>query len=108
MTMPALRQEMLNPSDNLGKSQPSLQIGEEIRQVAPHPLAVPIHDREIRPDVRSQIDLIDHEQIGASNPWAAFTWNLVACRDVNHVDNLVRQFRAECRGQVVTAAFNKH
>ena len=61
MAIYTLRQELLNPGYNLIEPLPSLQIGEEKRQVAPLPFAVPIHDGEIRPDMRSQIDLVDHQ-----------------------------------------------
>ena len=85
-----------------------LEIRKEIRQVAPHALAVSIHHGQIGSDVRREIDLVDHQKIGSGNSRTAFAWDLIASRHINNIDHLVRKFRTECRSQIVAAALDKH
>ena len=48
------------------------QIAEHERTRAAHALGVALHDRERGADVRREIDLVDHEQVGARDARAAF------------------------------------
>ena len=57
--MNVLRQKLLDPSHDLVEPLTCLEIREEIGQVAPHSLAVPIHHGQIGSDMRREIDLVD-------------------------------------------------
>ena len=56
-----------------------------------------------RPDVRRQIDLIDHQKVRAGDAWPSLGWNLVAGGHVDHIDGQVRKLRREGGRQVVAA-----
>src|SRR6266850_8216405 len=75
--MHVLRQELLNPSAHLVEPLSCLEIRKEIGQVAPHSLAVPIHHGQIGSDVRREIDLVDHQEIGSGDSRTTFAWNLI-------------------------------
>ena len=68
---------------------------------------VALHDREIGADVRREIGLVDHEQIGLRDARAALARHLVAARDVDHVDREVGELAAVLRGQVVAAGLDE-
>src|SRR5947209_7217408 len=52
---------------------------------------------------RQEIELVDHEQVGARYAGAAFAWDLFACSDVDHVDSQVRELGTKgCREIVAT------
>src|SRR5205823_1771664 len=57
-------------------------------------------------DMRGQVRLVDHQQVGPGDAGAALARDLVAARDVDDVDAQVRQLGAEGRGQVVAAALD--
>jgi CubicO group peptidase (beta-lactamase class C family) len=58
-------------------------------------------------DERREVDLVDHQQVGAGDAGAALARDLVAGGDVDDVDRQVGQFRAEGGRQVVAAAFDQ-
>ena len=58
------------------------------------------------PTMRREVDLVDDEQVRARDAGAALARNLVAGRDVDHVEREVGKLRAERRGQVVAAALD--
>ena len=66
------------------------------------------HDVEARAHERRQIDLVDDEQIRSRDAGAALARDLVAARDINHINGGVHKLRAETRGEVVAAAFEKN
>src|SRR5262249_5764325 len=84
-----------------------LEIGEEKRPLAAHLPGVAVHDFEAGPHQRSQIDLVDDEQIRAGDPGAALARDLVAGGDVDDVDGDVGELGAEGRGEVVAARFDE-
>ena len=90
-----------NPRDHIHEARTALQVREEKRPVASHQLRVAGHDVEVRADVGREIDLVDHEQVGARDARSALARNLVAARDVDDVDRRIDQLRAEARRQVV-------
>src|SRR6267142_562775 len=85
----------------------ALQIREHERTLATQPQRVRFHHREIRAHQRSEIDLVDHQQIGPGDSRAAFPGDLFAFRDVDDVDRQVRQLRAERRREIVAARFDE-
>src|SRR5690348_7228308 len=103
-----LGNKLLNPRDHLIEPLARLEIGEYERQITAHTAAIPIHDTEICADMRSEIDLVDHEQIGTSNPRTTLARDLIAGRHINDIDHLIGEFRTECRSQIVATALDEH
>src|SRR5256885_13694840 len=99
--MQALRQELLNPSVHLVEPLSYLEIRKEIGQVAPHSLAVPIHHGQIGSDMRREIDLVDHQEIGPGNSGTTFARDLITGCHIDHIDDSVRELSAECRSEIV-------
>ena len=62
---------------------------------------------EVGADVRCEIGLVDHQQIGLRDTRAALARHLVAARDVDHVDREVRELAAVLRGEVVAARLDE-
>src|SRR5205814_3200299 len=58
-------------------------------------------------DMRRQVDLVDDEQVRASDARSAFAGNLVPSRDVDHVNGNIHQLRTERRRQVIAAALHE-
>ena len=106
--MGVVRDQLLNPGHDLIEALLCFEIREDERQVPAHPSAISIHNVEIRADMRRQIDLIDHEQIGTSNSRPALARNLITGCHIDHVNDCVREFRTECRSQIVAAALDEH
>jgi len=77
------------------------------RQIAPHPATIPIHDVEIRADMRREIDLMITRRSDLVIP-AHLTRDLITGCHIDDVDHCVHKFRAECRSQIVTAALDEH
>src|ERR1700745_74422 len=73
------------------------QIAEHEGARAAHAPGVALHDRERGADVGREIDLVDHEQVGARDARAAFGRNLVAGGDVDDVKRQVRELRRKGR-----------
>src|SRR5205823_2947090 len=94
--------------DHVLQSVAALEVREHERPIAAHRLRVARHDAEVGADVRREIGLVDHEQIRSRDAGAALARNLVAARDVDHVDGGVDELGAEARGEVVAAALEKH
>jgi hypothetical protein len=57
--------------------------------------------------MRRQIHLVDDKKIRPRNPWSTFSWDLVAPRHINHIDDVIDKLRAKGRSQVVAPAFQK-
>ena len=66
-----------NPIHHLVQAFTGHEIREDEWPVTAHAATVPIHHTEIRADVRSEINLIDDEQIRARNTGASLARNLV-------------------------------
>src|SRR6185295_12542472 len=81
-----VQQFVPDPRDHIRQTSPGLQIGEHERFVAAHRLRIARHDLEAGADVRGEIDLFEDEQTGSRDAGPALAWNLVAARDVDHVD----------------------
>ena len=68
---------------------------------------IALHHAQIGADERSEIDLVDDEEIRLRDPRPAFSGNLVASGDVDDVNREVGQIPAELRRQVVAAALDE-
>ncbi len=108
MTMRVTRNQSLNPRNDLIEPLPCLEISEHKRQVPAHATTVSIHHRQIGPHRGREVDLVDHQQVRARDSRTAFARNLIAGRDIDHINHCVHEFWAERRGQVITAAFHEH
>ena len=58
--------------------------------------------------MRREIDLVDHQQVRAGDAGPALGRDLVAGRDVDHVDRQVGQLRRERRREIVAAGLDQH
>src|SRR5258706_4782137 len=92
---------------DVGEPLSRLEVREHERPLAAHPARVAVHDLERRPDHRREVDLVDHQQVALGDARAAFARDLVARRDVDHVQGQVGELRAEGRGEVVAAGLDE-
>src|SRR5260370_752317 len=81
-----LGQLLLHPCFQSGHAHTTPQVGKQKRPVATHLASIALHDLERCSNVRSQIYLIDNQQIGTDDSRAAFAWNFVASGYVDDVD----------------------
>src|SRR5438874_580436 len=79
------------------------QADENEGPIAAHPLAIAPHDLEIGADMRSEVDLVDHQQIAAGDAWASLARDLVALSNVDDIDRAVGKLRRKGRGEIVAA-----
>ncbi len=70
-------------------------------------LRVALHHAEVGADERGEVGLVDDEQVRAGDAGAALARDLLAGRDVDHVDREVRELGAEGRREVVAAALDE-
>ena len=80
---------------------------EDRRSLAAHARGVALHHSEIGPDVRREIGLVDHEQVGLRDARAALARHLVAPGDVDHVDREVGELAAVLGREVVAAGLDE-
>ena len=80
-------------------------VREQERTVATHFFGISFHNFQACPYIGSQVDLIDHQQIGTGDPGTSFSGDLVAFCHINDKDGGVSQFRGEGSGKIVSAAF---
>lgn len=98
--------------DHLGKARQGFEVGHHKR--LEHPLAVGahaggvgVHHIQIGAHVGGQVGLVDDEQVALGDARAALARDFLAGGDVDDVDGEVREFGAECGGQIVAAAFHE-
>ena len=72
-----------------------------------HPPRVARHDVQIGAHERSQVGLVDDEQVRLCDSGPPFARNLVAARDVDDVDREIRQLAAELSRQIVSPALDE-
>ena len=77
----------------------ALEVREHERARAALSARIALHDLERRADVRSEVDLVDHEQIRAGDAGAALARDLVAGRDVDDVDRQIGKLGRKGRRQ---------
>lgn len=77
------------------------------RATLAHVGRVPLHHLQIRSNGLGKIDLVHHQQVRPGDTRPALARDLVAARDVNHVDDEVGQFARVVRSEVITAGLDQ-
>src|SRR4030095_1546445 len=70
-----------------------LAVGEDVRLATPHEPRIAVHDLEALSDVRSEIGLVDDQDVRLGDPRAILAGNLVSGSDVDHIDEEIDQGR---------------
>ena len=86
----------------------SLRLENRNGRGAAHPARIAVHDVEVGADQRREVDLVDHQQVGAGDAGPALARDLLARRHVDHVDREVGQLGREGGGEIVAARFDEH
>ncbi|GHU29345.1 hypothetical protein FACS189497_07150 [Betaproteobacteria bacterium] len=86
----------------------TLEVGEHKRALATHFPGVARHHFERRPHQRREVDLVDHEQIGAGDARAALARNLVTSGHIDDVNREVGQLRRKRRREIITSRLDKN
>ena len=60
-----------------------MEVGETPRPISAHPPGVLFHHRKVGTDLRSQINLVDHQQIRAGDARPSLAGDLVARTDIS-------------------------
>src|SRR5438128_1205122 len=84
-----------------------LEVREDVRFPSANTPGVSLHDFETGTYGGSEVDFVDDQKSGVGDPWSAFSRNLVALGNINHVDRSINQFWTERGSQVVPAAFDQ-
>ena len=83
------------------------QVGHHERARAAHSLGVALHDIERGAHIRREIDLVDHQEIGAGDAGPALGRDLIAGCDIDDVDREIGKLRRERRRQIVAAGLDQ-
>jgi len=94
---------MLDEADDGIQALPGLEVGEHERALAAHFLRVALHHFERGADHGREVDLVDHQEVRLHDPGPAFTRDLVAGRDIDHIQRQIREFGADRGGEIVAA-----
>ena len=94
---------LLDEARDLVNARAGAQVGENERTRAAHALRLALHGFQRGADIRREIDLVDHQKVGAGDAGAALGGNLVAGGDIDHVDRQIGQLRRKGRGKIVAA-----
>ena len=98
---------LLNKLGDLRHPVALAQVGHHERSDAAHALGIPLHDLKRGAHVGGEIDLIDHQEIGAGDAGTALGRDLVAGRDIDDVEREVGELGRERRRQVVAAELDQ-
>ena len=60
----------------------------------------------LAPTSRSQVDLVDHQEIGAGDSRATLPWDFLTRRHIDDVNGEIGELRAEGCSQIVTTALD--
>jgi urea transport system ATP-binding protein len=71
----------LDEADHVGKPGLRLEIGHRIGPLVTHAARVLLHHREVGADVRSQVGLVDHQQVALRDAGATLARDLLAASD---------------------------
>src|ERR1700694_712473 len=82
----------LDKTDNAVEAFALPEIGHDEWPLASHPPGIGIHFFQRGTDMGREVDLVDDEEIRSGDAGAAFRGNLVAGRDVDHVDRQIGEF----------------
>ena len=77
------------------------------RSTLAHLRRIPLHDLQISTNGLGQVNLVDHQQIRARDTRSTLARNLVATRDINHIDDKVGQLARVVRSEVITAGLDE-
>ena len=93
---------------DLGDALAGPAVGEHERLAVAHQRRVALHDLEAGADVRREVGLVDDQDVRLRDARAVLARDLVAGGDVDDVDEVVDEGRAEGQRQVVAAALDEH
>lgn len=96
-----------DPGDHLWNPFAALEIGADEWTILAHFSGITAHHGEIGPNGGGELDLIDHQQIGAGDPWSPLARNFITSRHIDDVDRHINQLRTEGSGRIVTTALHK-
>lgn len=85
----------------------ALDLCKHRRPTFSHFRRITLHDTQIRAHNLRQINLIHDQQVRARDARPTLARDLVASRDINHVDDEIRQFARVVRGQVIPAGLDQ-
>src|SRR5512140_1003847 len=94
-------------SDDLIHAYAVLDLGKQEGAVASHAPGITVHHGKIGADGGRQVGLVDHEQVGLSDPRAALARDLIAAGNIYDLDGVIGQFTAETGGQVIAAGLEQ-
>src|SRR5204863_2990872 len=94
---PLSREEFDDSVDALA----GLKIGEDKGPQAAHAPRVTVHHLEAGADQGREIGLVDDQEVGAGDAWAALARDLVARRDIDDVDRQIGELGREGGGEIV-------
>ena len=77
------------------------------RASSAQPLRLTQHHLDRSAHQIGQVDLVDEQQVRVRLRWTTFARDLLAAGDVDHIDGVVHQLRAEGGRQVVAARFDQ-
>ena len=77
------------------------------RSTFAHLRRIPLHDLQISTNGLGKVNLVDHQQIRARDTRSTLARNLVATRNVNHIDDEVGQLARVVRSEVITAGLDE-
>lgn len=80
-------------------------LSEHKRTTGAHFGGIPCHDFQIRTNGGGKVRFVNHQQIRLGNPRPTLSRNFVTTRHIDHIYNVIRQFAAEIRGQIVATGF---
>src|SRR5712671_5126240 len=73
-------------ADDVSQALAGLEVGEHEGALPAHAARVAVHHLERRADHRREIDLVDDQQVALGDAGATLARDLVAGRDVDHVE----------------------
>src|SRR5580692_10295744 len=79
-------QGALNPAGDGVHSGAIFEIGEDVRFSSANARRVSLHHFEAGADIRSKVNLVDHQKAGVGDARTSFSGNLVAFGDVDDID----------------------
>lgn len=73
----------------------------------PHLRRIPLHNSKIRAHSLSKINLVHNQQIRPRDSRSTLTRHLITTRNINHVDDEIRQLARVVGSQVITAGLDQ-
>src|SRR6267378_3575925 len=98
---------LFDEPDDLRQTLLNLEISHYKWAFSSHLLRVCRHHLERSANMRSQVDLVDDEQVGPSDPWSSFSRDFFAASNIDHIDREIGKLRTECRREIIASGFEK-